>query len=820
MARELASTGLPHPLLVDVARTAIAEAVADGDPGIALDEPARRRQTERRLLRPVDQRHRRPAPHQPGSGPARGRATGRLHEPRVRPDQRRDGAAGPPTPPACWPSACGAEAALVVNNGAAAVLLVLAALAAGREVIVSRGELVEIGGGFRIPEVLAASGARLVEVGTTNRTRPRRLRRARRTDDTALMLKVHASNYRITGFTEVRHVAELADLAGRRIPVVVDLGSGLLDAACPWLDGGPPDLAGATSPRSPDAAAAGAGLVTFSGDKLLGGPQAGIIAGRADLVERCRAHPLARALRPGGLVLEVAAGGGPGLPAPRCRTDRAVVADGDGAAGAAAGAGRGGAGVGAAGEVVECQSTMGGGTLPGRDHPVGRRRRARRRHRRASAPRSAGDRQGRRRPNDLRPPHRPSRPGPVAKALARRAGRSPGRRRMRVIATAGHVDHGKSTLVWALTGTDPDRWAEEKARGLTIDLGFASTTLPSGQEVGFVDVPGPRPVRQEHAGRRRRGRRLPVRGGRHRGVEGPVRGAPPDPRAARPHPGRGRPDQGGGLDDDERRAGGARSSPTGWPGTFLADAEMVPVDVPAGIGLDELRAALDRLVAATPAAVDRGRPRLWVDRSFAVRGAGTVVTGTLAGGRLAVDDEVVVEPGGHPARIRGLQSHHRTLDRAEPGRRLAVNLAGVSHHDVDPRARPWSGPGSGTGPATVDASLRVLASVEHPVTGRGAFAAYIGSGDYPVRLRVLGAEPAIEPGDEGLVRLWLGGRVPLPLLPGDRYVLRELGRGETVGGGEVLDVDPSCPPRRAAPSVSASGSSTSGAGSTPTSSSG
>src|SRR5207253_5663872 len=194
--------------------------------------------------------------------------------------------------------AAGAEAALVVNNGAGAILLVLAALARGRGVVVSRGELVEIGGGFRVPEVMAQSGATLVEVGTTNRTRLAAYRRAV-AGDTALVLKVHQSNYRIVGFTEAVGVAELVTLGP---PVVVDLGSGLLDAATPWLAGGPPPwLAGEPAVRQ--TLAAGAALVTFSGDKLLGGPQAGVIAGRADLVARCARHPLARALRPGGLVL-------------------------------------------------------------------------------------------------------------------------------------------------------------------------------------------------------------------------------------------------------------------------------------------------------------------------------------------------------------------------------------------------------------------------------------------------------------------------------------------------------------------------------------
>jgi L-seryl-tRNA(Ser) seleniumtransferase len=194
--------------------------------------------------------------------------------------------------------ATGADAAMVVNNGAAAVLLALTALAKDHPVVVSRGELVEIGGGFRIPEVMAASGARLVEVGTTNRTRLADSQRAL-TDDTALIVKVHQSNYRIVGFTEAVNVHELATLGP---PVLADIGSGLLDAATPWLPDGPPAwLVG--EPAARQTLTAGAALVTFSGDKLLGGPQAGIIAGRAELVERCRQHPLARALRPGALVL-------------------------------------------------------------------------------------------------------------------------------------------------------------------------------------------------------------------------------------------------------------------------------------------------------------------------------------------------------------------------------------------------------------------------------------------------------------------------------------------------------------------------------------
>jgi L-seryl-tRNA(Ser) seleniumtransferase len=184
----------------------------------------------------------------------------------------------------------GAEAAVVVNNNAAATLLTLAALAAGREVIVSRGELVEIGGGFRIPDVMRQSGAILREVGTTNRTRAADYAAAI-SDRTAALLRVHPSNFRIEGFTERPALGALVQVAGPfDLPVIEDIGSG-------WIQAGPRPAALADEPTPRESLAAGAAVVLFSGDKLLGGPQAGIIAGRATLIDAIRRHPLMRAVR-------------------------------------------------------------------------------------------------------------------------------------------------------------------------------------------------------------------------------------------------------------------------------------------------------------------------------------------------------------------------------------------------------------------------------------------------------------------------------------------------------------------------------------------
>ncbi|HKA83230.1 MAG TPA: L-seryl-tRNA(Sec) selenium transferase [Acidimicrobiales bacterium] len=363
LARSLAGTGLPHPLLVDAARRAIAA----GDPAGAATEAERLRRGQ---LQPVINATGVLLHTNLGRAPLaidRAAAYANL-ELDLDTGERgtRQAHAGP-----LLARACGAEAALVVNNGAAAVLLALAALASGRGVAVSRGELIEIGGGFRIPDVLERSGARLVEVGTTNRTRLADYTAAvgDPAADVALVLKVHTSNYRIEGFTAAVGTAELAGVGP---PVVADLGSGLLDGACPWLPGGPPAwLAG--EPAARQTLAAGAALVTFSGDKLLAGPQAGVVAGRRDLVDACGAHPLYRALRPGSLVLEAMAGvatayldrSAHSLPFWRMATAAvdSLRARAEGIA--AAVADRSGPAVTAA----PCASVTGGGTLPGVEIP-------------------------------------------------------------------------------------------------------------------------------------------------------------------------------------------------------------------------------------------------------------------------------------------------------------------------------------------------------------------------------------------------------------------------------------------------------------------
>ena len=349
---------------------------------------------------------------------------------------------------------------------------------------------------------------------------------------------------------------------------------------------------------------------------------------------------------------------------------------------------------------------------------------------------------------------------------------------MRTVATAGHVDHGKSSLVLALTGTDPDRFPEEKTRGLTIDLGFAFCTLASGTEIAFVDVPGHvrfiknmlagvgaldivlfvvaategwMPQSEEHL--------------RILEVLGVTRGMVAITKAD--------------LVDDETVALAQLEIEERLAASPLAGIPIVACDSVSGRGLDEIRRTLDAVLDDAPEAADLDRPRLWVDRVFAAKGAGTVVTGTLTRGRLAVDAQV--EAGSPPrgARVRAIETAGRPVDVALPGSRVALNLVGVERADL---ARGDAVVMAGQWPRArvVDVAVDTLPGAL--VKPRGRLQAYVGSGEHRVWFRSLD-----EPGRFARLRF----DDPITLALGDRIVLRDPGTNTTVAGAEVLDLDPS-----------------------------
>ncbi|MGY6500929.1 MAG: selenocysteine-specific translation elongation factor [Acidimicrobiales bacterium] len=365
-----------------------------------------------------------------------------------------------------------------------------------------------------------------------------------------------------------------------------------------------------------------------------------------------------------------------------------------------------------------------------------------------------------------------------------------------IVATAGHVDHGKSTLVQALTGTDPDRLAEERRRGLTIELGFAWTELERAGVVSFVDVPGHRDfirtmiagVAAVHAALlvvdAREGWRsqtvehlqvLELTDVRHLVVA--VTKADLADRAMLHHT----------LAATER---------TLAPSAFAAST-VVACDAVTGTGLDELRGAIDDVCSVPGSDPTTTRPRLWIDRAFTLAGAGTVVTGSLSGGSLTDGDmlDLVGREGTRRVRVRRLQSHGLTLGTAPPGVRVAVNLAEIHHRSVhrgDALVRPTEWETT----RTVDVSLRVSAHLDHDVTRTGAYTLHVGTAAETASVRLLGTT-RLAPGATGVARLHVDR--PLPLVLGDRFVLMESGRSELVGGGEVLDVGPVLPASRARP---------------------
>ena len=357
---------------------------------------------------------------------------------------------------------------------------------------------------------------------------------------------------------------------------------------------------------------------------------------------------------------------------------------------------------------------------------------------------------------------------------------------MRVIGTAGHVDHGKSRLVEALTGIDPDRLKEEKEREMTIDLGFAWLTLPSGEPVGIVDVPGHRDFIENM---------LAGVGGIDAAlfVVAADEGVMPQTREHLAI-----------LDLLGVRNGVVALTKTDlvedeeWlelvqldvaellEDTVLADAPMVPVSVRTGQGLQTLLEELDKLMENVPPRSNLGRPRLPVDRVFTIAGFGTVMTGTLIDGHLQVGQEVEVLPQGLKARVRGLQTHQEKIERAVPGSRVAINLTGVSKDEVQ-RGDVVTIPGWLKPTTLVDVRLRYLASAPRPLRHNAPLKFFSGSAEVMARARLLDSE-AIPPGGESWVQLRLAE--PVALVRGDRFIVRQPSPAITVGGGQVIDPHP------------------------------
>ncbi len=357
---------------------------------------------------------------------------------------------------------------------------------------------------------------------------------------------------------------------------------------------------------------------------------------------------------------------------------------------------------------------------------------------------------------------------------------------MYTIGTAGHVDHGKSTLIQALTGIDPDRLREEKERGLTIDLGFAWLTLPSGKEISIVDVPGhERFVKNMLAG--------------VGGIDAALlviaadEGVMPQ---TREH-----------LDildllrvpagilvltrcdivaDDDWLDLVEEDVRETVAGTVLADSPLVRVSAPNGEGLDTLCAALDELLADTDAKRDVGRPRLPIDRAFTLTGFGTIVTGTLLDGQLHTGEEVQVVPGNVSGRIRGLQSHKHKIEVALPGNRVAVNVGGVDVEDVY-RGQVLSLPRMLNATRFADVRIRLLPTAARPLEHGMVVTLHSGTMETLARVRLLDREE-ISPGEDGLVQLLLVK--PVSLSKGDLFIIRQLSPASTLGGGEILDPYP------------------------------
>ena len=362
---------------------------------------------------------------------------------------------------------------------------------------------------------------------------------------------------------------------------------------------------------------------------------------------------------------------------------------------------------------------------------------------------------------------------------------------MRVIGTAGHVDHGKSTLVEAITGTHPDRLKEERDREMTIDLGFAWLQLPNGEDVGIVDVPGHRDFIENM---------LAGVGGVDAAlfVVAADEGVMPQTREHLAI-----------LDLLDIQGGvvaltkvdlledtdGSRSE---WldlveedltqvfSGTVLDGVPIVRVSARTGEGIPDLLAALDVCLAERPARLDLGRPRLPVDRVFTIAGFGTVVTGTLTDGHLVIGEEVQVLPGHLRGRVRGLQTHKQEESIAVPGSRTAVNISGVTKHQIN-RGDVIAHPGDYKSTRRLDVNFHLLSDVSQPLRHNTEVKLFIGAAEVVARVRLLGLE-VLKPGEVGWLQLELSH--PVVAIRGDRYILRRPSPGETMGGGMVADPHP------------------------------
>ncbi|MDA1127073.1 MAG: selenocysteine-specific translation elongation factor [Chloroflexi bacterium] len=354
---------------------------------------------------------------------------------------------------------------------------------------------------------------------------------------------------------------------------------------------------------------------------------------------------------------------------------------------------------------------------------------------------------------------------------------------MYVIGTAGHVDHGKSTLVQALTGIDPDRFPEEKARQMTIDLGFAWMTLPSGREVSIVDVPGhERFIKNMLAGVGAIDLALLIVAAdesvmpqtrEHLAIldilqitRGLVVITKTD------------------LVDEEMVELVKAEVEDTLKDTSFEGCPMVGVSAYTGAGLDELKATMDRILDDTQVRKDLGRPRLPIDRCFTISGFGTVVTGTLIDGTLTVGQEIELAGSGQRARVRGLQSHKTKVDSTEPGVRLAVNLSGLSRDEVE-RGEVLTIPGWLKPTRRIDVRLRMVKNASHSLKHNEGVTFHLFTSESPARVRLLDVE-RLAAGEEGWVQLLLSD--PLLVVKGDFFVIRS--SEDTLGGGQIVDPNP------------------------------